>query len=586
MLLTPIENLMPRHAGKILEAAERYSPTMGRLFGTSLSEGYEYTTNKMFAMMGEERSLDERTLPMSKEEWESSPYYREGIEWDEGMSEGRAKLWADEYDTRSTRKSIIEAGKAHYGMVGSSVSFFGQLLGNIPDPINLIPVGGGIIRGAGIASRIIKGSRVAALATKAGLPTLASRVTKSAVASKLAQTQLAKLATSETGKAIGYGMLEGAAGTALADAIVLPTLAERGEDVGFIDAAFDIAFGGIIGGGMGLVGNAIGQRLSDAAKAREIRDAARRGATTEDRVNAVKSQELAVNQFMNGEEVDVAPVLRGTGSPERISQAALAEILARGENVDVDFGPLRADYRDALNAIRKEEGVDLIQGDNLVIPGAVVEKLYNKRILQDGMTPDGLAKMLLDVFHLDADAAASTKFPHIQALLRLRNELAEIGFIAVDPKTGKAVVKSVYLKEKPRINETLGKRLSPGEARNLPSADAAKTTSLPAPRLSALQGTERSIVKVSPEVNYSTPIKPDYPDAPKLSETGASALDEMGIDPATGISAEEAQLAAMHEAGAIDEAHLDDLILARAEEETIQRWAEAGASVVACVARK
>ena len=79
MLLTPIEDLMPRHAGKILEAAERYHPTMGRLFGVALDEGYEYTTNKMFDMVGKERSLDERTLPMSKDEWEASPYFREGI---------------------------------------------------------------------------------------------------------------------------------------------------------------------------------------------------------------------------------------------------------------------------------------------------------------------------------------------------------------------------------------------------------------------------------------------------------------------------------------------------------------------------
>ena len=243
MLLTPIEYLMPRHAGKILESAERYNPTMGRMFGVALDEGYEYTTNKMFDIMGKEHSLDERTLPMSKDEWESSPYYREGIEWDEKMSEGRAKLWADEYDTRSIRKSIIESGKAHYGMVGGAVNFFGQLLGNLPDPINLIPVGGGIMRGAGIATRVIKGSRVAALATKAGLPALTGRIAESALASKLAQSQLGRLATGQTGQAIGYGMLEGAAGTALADLIVFPHLQDRGEEIGFADAAIDIAFG-------------------------------------------------------------------------------------------------------------------------------------------------------------------------------------------------------------------------------------------------------------------------------------------------------------------------------------------------------
>lgn len=586
MLLTPIEDLMPRHAGKILEAAERYHPTMGRLFGVALDEGYEYTTNKMFDMVGKERSLDERTLPMSKDEWEASPYFREGIEWDEDMSEGRAKLWADEYDTRSIRKSIIEAGKAHYGMVGSAVNFFGQLLGNLPDPINLIPVGGGIIRGAGIAARVIKGSRVAALATKAGLPALGARVAESAAVSKLAQSQLGRLATSQTGQAIGYGMLEGAAGTALADLIVFPHLQDRGEEIGFADAAIDIAFGGILGGGLGLVGDVLGRRVLGLEEARKTRDAGRRGASVEDRVNALKAQELAVSQMLNDEAVDVAPVLAGTGSAERISQGALAEILARGEAVDVDFGPLRADYRDALNAIRSEEGVDLIQGDRLVIPGAVVEKLYNKRILRDGMTPNDLAKMLLDVFHLDADLAASSKYPHIQALIRLRNELAEIGFIGVNPKTGEAVVKSVYPKEKPRAISALGEKQSPGEARNLPSADAGKTASLPAPRLSALQGTERSIVRAAGDVNYSLEHHTQYPDPVKPSGQEPSGGVKQQEGAVAEISAEESQLIAMQEQGLIPEEYLGEYTEAYQLSEDVQKWAEVGDAVLGCVGRK
>ena len=460
MLLTPIEDLMPRHAGKILEAAERYPPTMGRLFGVALDEGYEYTTNKMFDMVGKERSLDERTLPMSKDEWEASPYFREGIEWDEDMSEGRAKLWADEYDTRSIRKSIIEAGKAHYGMVGSAVNFFGQLLGNLPDPINLIPVGGGIIRGAGIAARVIKGSRVAALATKAGLPALGARVAESAAVSKLAQSQLGRLATSQTGQAIGYGMLEGAAGTALADLIVFPHLQDRGEEIGFADAAIDIAFGGILGGGLGLVGDVLGRRVLGLEEARKTRDAGRRGASVEDRVNALKAQELAVSQMLNDEAVDVAPVLAGTGSAERISQGALAEISA------------------------------------------------------------------------------------------------------------------------------LGEKQSPGEARNLPSADAGKTASLPAPRLSALQGTERSIVRAAGDVNYSLEHHTQYPDPVKPSGQEPSGGVKQQEGAVAEISAEESQLIAMQEQGLIPEEYLGEYTEAYQLSEDVQKWAEVGDAVLGCVGRK
>lgn len=587
MLLTPIEDLMPRHGGKILEAAERYHPTQGRLFGISLDEGYQYTTNNLIGMMADERAIDARTLPMSQEEWEASPYRREGIEWQEGMTEGRAKLWADEYDIRAMRKNIIEAGKMHYGMVGSGVSFFGQLLGNIPDPINLIPVGGGIIRGAGIAARVIKGSRVAALATKAGLPALAGRVAESAVVSKLAQSQLGRLATSQTGRAVGAGMLEGAAGTALADAFVLPALAERGEDVGFVDAAFDIAFGGIIGGGMGLLGDVLGRGMRNAATARKLRDAARRATTAEDRVNVVKSQELAVSQFMNGEEVNISPVLKGTGSAERINRAALAEVLARGENVDVDFGKLRPEYKEALNAIRTDEGVPLFVDDNLLIPGAVVKKLHEEGILKDGMSADDVAQMLLDIFHGDADFASSTRRTHIQAIGRFREKLMELGFIAIDPKTGRPVVKSAYLEKIRRLESRLGKKESPrGDAHPSHTVDDLARSPVAAARLSALQGPNRTVIKASPEVNYSTPIKPDYPEAPKISERSAGVLEDMDIDANTGMSAAEAQLEAMRTAGLIGDDQLDELIQARAEGEAVQRWAETGAGVAACIARK
>lgn len=570
MLLTPIEDLMPRHGGKILEAAERYHPTMGQLFSASLSEGYEYTTDKMFGMDAAEHAADERTLPMSREDWESSPYWREGIEWEAGMSEGRAKLWADEWDTRAIRRNILEAGKAHYGATGSVVSFFGQLLGNLPDPINLIPVGGWLAKGAGVAARILKGTGVATLAAKAGLPALAGRV---------AQTQLGRMATSQTGRAVGAGMLEGAAGTALADAFVLPALSERGEEVGFADAAIDIAFGGIIGSGMGLVSGMLNRGSA--------RDAVRRATRMEDRGNVLRGQELAVSQLLNGEEVNVAPVLKDTGTPERISQAALVEILARGEEVDVDFGKLRPEYKEALNAIRTDEGVPLFVDDNLLIPGAVVKKLYEERILKNGMSADEVAQMLLGVFHGDADFASSSRYPHIQAVGKFRETLVELGFIAIDPKTGRPVVKSAYLEKTRRLESRLKKKEGPrGDAHPSHTVDDGAPSPVAAARLSALHGPDRNIVKAYQEVNYHTPAKPDYPEASKMSEQKVGALEEMGIDPATGVSAEEAQLAAMHEAGLADESHLDGLTQARAEEEAVQRWAETGASVIDCIARK
>lgn len=118
---------------------------------------------------------------------------------------------------------------------------------------------------------------------------------------------------------------------------------------------------------------------------------------------------------------------------------------------------------EALNAIRAEEGVSLLGGDQLVIPADVAKKFYEKRTLQDGHAPDDAAQMLLDVFHLDPDAVSSTRYPHIQAPVKLRDELSTLGFIAQNPETGEIVIKSVY-QEKRGEQEKAGqeKRVCPG----------------------------------------------------------------------------------------------------------------------------
>lgn len=57
------------------------------------------------------------------------------------------------------------------------------------------------------------------------------------------------------------GIVEGAAGALLSDALTLPDLAARGEDVGFVDVMLDTAFGASLGGGLGALGGGIGGYL-------------------------------------------------------------------------------------------------------------------------------------------------------------------------------------------------------------------------------------------------------------------------------------------------------------------------------------
>ena len=155
---------------------------------------------------------------MSEEDWKASPFYRKEIEYRPDMTRTRARIMAENFDERRYRDALIANGDEVYGPVMKALSFGATLLGSLPDPVNVLPLGGGM--------------RAASLAGKTGL----------------------KAAVKAGAKA---GVVEGAAGAALSDAIVFPDLRARGEDLGFLDFLLDTAFGATLGGGLGALGGGI-----------------------------------------------------------------------------------------------------------------------------------------------------------------------------------------------------------------------------------------------------------------------------------------------------------------------------------------
>lgn len=121
---------------------------------------------------------------MSEEDWKASPFYRKEIEYRPDMTRTRARIMAENFDERRYRDALIANGDEVYGPVMKALSFGATLLGSLPDPVNVLPLGGGM--------------RAASLAGKTGL----------------------KAAVKAGAKA---GVVEGAAGAALSDAIVFPT---------------------------------------------------------------------------------------------------------------------------------------------------------------------------------------------------------------------------------------------------------------------------------------------------------------------------------------------------------------------------
>lgn len=157
-----------------------------------------------------------------EDEWKASPYYRKGVQYRPDMTATRARILSENYDERRLREMIVANGDAAYGPGMKAAAFGAMLLGSLPDPVNVLPLGGGV--------------RAASLVGKAGL--------KAAI-----------------GAGAKAGIVEGAAGALLSDALTLPDLAARGEDVGFVDVMLDTAFGASLGGGLGALGGGIGGYL-------------------------------------------------------------------------------------------------------------------------------------------------------------------------------------------------------------------------------------------------------------------------------------------------------------------------------------
>lgn len=143
---------------------------------------------------------------LDEESWKASPWHREGLRWDPRMSETRARALAEIHDENAARRYAIEQSPTG----GRSVLGFGaELAAGLTEPLNFIPFAGPAARAAAIARYGGIGGRAL---VQAG---------------------------------------EAAAGTALAQPLVLPSQREFGDDVGYADAAANIAFGALFGAAFG-----------------------------------------------------------------------------------------------------------------------------------------------------------------------------------------------------------------------------------------------------------------------------------------------------------------------------------------------
>ena len=166
---------------------------------------------RAFVLKGWMPPAPDHAHAMTEADWKASPWYRKEISFRPDMTATRARIMAENFDRRRYRERLLARGNELYDDAEDMALGFGAgLLGSLPDPINLLPLGGGAVAGSGAA-------------------TLGRKLLRGAKA----------------------GAVNGAVSTAVSDALVLPDLASRGEDADFVDLLLDTLAGGVLGGVFG-----------------------------------------------------------------------------------------------------------------------------------------------------------------------------------------------------------------------------------------------------------------------------------------------------------------------------------------------
>ncbi len=175
------------------------------------------------------------------------------------MSEGAAKVIADSYDERESRKQILSRGQGGFAM--GAAKFGVGIVGSFLDPLNVSSV---FLPGAAIRSFVN-----ARRAVKAG-----ETVTKGRI------VQESMFQTGKTTRRFGFGALEGAIGTA---PLEIPILAvaemEQDKDYTLLDSFLNVTIGSFLGGGIHAVGGKFSDRLQRIRK--ETQELALRSSITQ-----------------------------------------------------------------------------------------------------------------------------------------------------------------------------------------------------------------------------------------------------------------------------------------------------------------
>ena len=354
---------------------------------------------------------------MTPEEFKAQGFDRKGkIQWTSDMTLQRAQILAETYDRRQIEAELLQ--RDGQGAFRTAVGFGAALLANMPDPVNLIPFGGAVARGASLGRRAFLAAR------------------------------------------------EGAVSTLAADAILMPEAVRRGDDVDFGDLALDVTFGALLGGGLGAAGGLLHNRrvaalegeraalqsvltdagmdsyaagrsaeqvisvMADMPYSREASRLVRGSLAGLDRMSAGRLLDRAMIAMRDGEDLDVGrwvEELQLGPAMQRARNNQIRALLDSGNYSSVTFGTMSPERTTELNALLTERGAPL-DGDELVVSADVGRALFDSGLLRADADADDVARLLSEALTIDrARAMDIPKDRRTRSLFELRQALEDAG---------------------------------------------------------------------------------------------------------------------------------------------------------------
>jgi lytic transglycosylase, catalytic len=154
------------------------------------------------------------------------------------------------------------------------------------------------------------------------------------------------------------------------------------------------------------------------------------------------------------------------------AQTNLVNAINNKTDSPVDFGTLSKKKFNQVNELLSTNGQPVLESRNIKVYPAVVDKLIQKRVGLDGMTPQQVADVAYSAVHARNSRVIPSRYPHIAAFTKAQTDRA-VPFATLAGYNGEVSLKSAYKKPLDNSLADVERNVVSGESAQItPNEDA------------------------------------------------------------------------------------------------------------------